>query len=459
MTPAELQAALSDLVERGLLHRAEREGRFDLHPIVRRYAYDFLGREEREAAHRGLRDYFAAVPAPEKVKSLEDLVPVIELYHHMVRAGEYDAGFELFGDRLDTAIYYQLGASELCIEPLRALFPDSEESPPRLREERDQSWTLNELANSYSLSGQPRRAVALFERANEIHDRKGDKGNLAIGLGNLAYMAQLPTGALRNAEASLRRRIELAREVKDERVEASGHCELGRLLVYSGRWKPAESELRVALEIFEKRSAIQPQGVVWAYRALLRLQVHRAGASQRPKKRSSAARQASDAARRALELAEETARSRYPHARDFVRTYWLLGATDREAGDPIAAERRLAEALTRCRRINMVDHEADILIDLARLRALTDEPEEERRLAEEALTITNRCGYVLQEADAHLVLSRLDLAEGKREAALEHAREARRLARCDGPPDYTYKVAWDEAGVLLAELGVEVVEE
>jgi hypothetical protein len=27
-----------------------------------------------------------------------------------------------------------------------------------------------------------------------------------------------------------------------------------------------------------------------------------------------------------------------------------------------------------------------------------------------------------------------------------------RLATCDGPPDYTYKVAYEEAGALLEEL-------
>ncbi|MBM2851249.1 MAG: hypothetical protein HW418_4191, partial [Anaerolineales bacterium] len=42
---------------------------------------------------------------------------------------------------------------------------------------------------------------------------------------------------------------------------------------------------------------------------------------------------------------------------------------------------------------------------------------------------------------------------------LQHAREARRLATCDGAsqgdePDYTYKVAYDEAGALLVQLGV-----
>ena len=54
--------------------------------------------------------------------------------------------------------------------------------------------------------------------------------------------------------------------------------------------------------------------------------------------------------------------------------------------------------------------------------------------------------------DAHLELAKLALARGDKSTALEHAQEARRLATCDGPPDYTYEAAYDEAGALLAEL-------
>jgi len=95
---------------------------------------------------------------------------------------------------------------------------------------------------------------------------------------------------------------------------------------------------------------------------------------------------------------------------------------------------------------------ADILIDLARLRAATGAPDEARRLAEEALLITERSGYVLQGADAHLELAKLALARGDKATALDHAKEARRLATCDGPPDYTYQAAYDEAGALVGEL-------
>ena len=132
---------------RGLLHHDTQEGRFDLHPIVRRYAYDRLAAPDRAATHTRLRDYFAAVPKPDKVTRLEDLAPVIELYHHTVRAGQLDEAAQLFRDRLVAPLYFQFGAYQLIIELLRALFPDGEDRPPRLKDQGDQAWTLNALAN------------------------------------------------------------------------------------------------------------------------------------------------------------------------------------------------------------------------------------------------------------------------------------------------------------------------
>ncbi len=61
--------------------------------------------------------------------------------------------------------------------------------------------------------------------------------------------------------------------------------------------------------------------------------------------------------------------------------------------------------------------------------------------------------FILQGADVHLFLAEVALAQGDAEQASVHARQARALATCDGPPDYTYKVAYEEAGALLGELG------
>lgn len=450
---ATLDRDLRELVVRGLLHHDMKERRFDLHPIVRHYAYDRLGAPDRAVTHTRLRDYFAAVPEVEKVTRLEDLAPVIELYHHTVRVGQFDEARTLFRDRLTRQLYYQLGAYPLIIDLLRALFPDGEDRPPRLKDESDQAWTLNELANAYGLGGQPRHAVPLFELVNRICEKQDDKSNLAIGLGNAAYAAQLPIGALRAAEINLRRSIALCREIEDEFWEATGHQELGQLLACRSADAESETELATALTMVEKQNHVQSQGVMWADRALRELRRLRIAVnlkSEIPDLKSSLA-----AARRALELADETAndsRFVYP-VRDYVRAYWLLGAANCVAGQDDEAEHHLHEALQRCRRINMVDHEADILIDLARLRAATGEADEAQRLAEEARVIAERSGYVLQGADAHLELAKLALAGGDKALAKEHATEARNLATCDGPPDYTYKAAYDEAGALLEQLG------
>ncbi|MBI4659657.1 MAG: toll/interleukin-1 receptor domain-containing protein [Verrucomicrobia bacterium] len=404
---ANLDTDLRDLVARGLLHHDTKEARFDLHPIVRRYAYDRLAAPDRAAAHVRLRDYFAAVPRPDKVKSLEDLAPVIELYHHTVRAGQFDEAWTLFRDRIWQTLYYQLGGYLVQIDLLRALFPGGEQPLPRLEDESDQAHALNELANAYSLSGQPRRAVPLYEQSNAIRERHGDKRNLAIGLGAVAYAACMPIGALRDAEANLRRRFALSREIKDEWHEAIGHQELGRLLAYRGVYHKSEMELATALKIKVWRENLQGHGVNSAHRALRELLTLR----EMELRQSQIANRklAIPLARRALELADEDARTDRPNARDYIRSHWLLGAAHRVAGQHDEAERHLHEALERCRRINMVDHEANILIDLARLRAVTGAPDEARRLAEEALLITERSGYVLQGADAHLELSKLAL--------------------------------------------------
>jgi tetratricopeptide (TPR) repeat protein len=442
-----LDGSLQDLVARGLLHHDTKEGRFDLHPIVRRYAYDRLAAPDRAAAHVCLRDYFAAVPKPDKVTCLEDLIPVIELYHHTVRSGQLDEAGTLFRDRLHSTGYYQLGAYQLCIDLLGALFPDGEDHPPRLKDKKHQSWTLTALANSYSLSGQPRHTVPLFERSTAIDEKLGDKLNITIGLGNLSNN-QLAIGALRDAEANLRRCIALSREINKEFNEAIRHQDWGRLLAYRGAYTESETEQGTALKMFEKQMYVQSQGIVWTYRAQSKLLRLRSNPGTERRTLQSALK----SARHALELADETARTIYPVERDYVLAHWLLGAAHRVAGQTSDAEHHLHEALERCRRINLVESEADILIDLARLRAATGAPDEARRLAEEALIITERSGYVLQGADAHLELAKLALARGDKAIAKEHAQQARDLATCDGPPDYTYQAAYDEAGALLDEL-------
>jgi len=446
-----LQTTLRDLIARGLV---QQEGsQFDLHPIVRRYAYDHMTDQARSSTHSQLRDYFAAVPVTDKVTTLGDLAPTIELYHHMVCAGQYDEAKKLFENRLHNTIYYQLGAYQLHIDLLRALFPQGEAHPPQICKEGDQEWALTALACSYSLSGQPVKAIPLFEQGIAICEKANDKENLAVGLSNLAD-DQSKVGALQVAKANLARSVVLCQEIEHDRKQAVGHQVLGRTYAYQGDWTEATAAFNRALELFEKGNYIQYQSVTWASRALQALLALRdrenaaTGQDEQVKIEAALA-----AGRRSLELADEFARNRYSRQRDYVRAHWLLGAALRLKIHLPDSEHHLTIALRRCRAINAVYHEADILLDLARLRCDQGNAAEAHRLAQEALTITNRSGYVLQGADCNLFLAEQALAEGHRRQALEYARTARKFATCDGG-EYTYKVAYDEAGALLAKLGV-----
>lgn len=411
---------------------------YDLHPIVRRYAYERLA--DRAGVHTQLVIYFQAVPVLEKVRTLADLAPTIELYHHLARAGRFDEAFTLYRDRLSNPLYFQLGAYQQDIELMRALFPDGEDQPPRLSDEANQAWTLNSLANSYSLSGRPAMVVLLYEQAVTNRDKAGDKKNLSIYLGNLAQV-QLSIGALKAAEANLRRSIDLCREIEDRFWEAVGHQELGRLLAYHGDWAWSVEELTLSTSYWEETGDYQGLCIDSAYRALAALLQGEADA-------------AGEAARETLRLADETARTRYPSERDYVRAYWLLGWAALAQDDLAQAQAHLDEALRRCRAINLVEFEPSILLAQARLSHKRAEVEEAKALAEGAWQIAERAGYRLDLAEIHNLLAHLVLAAGKRVEARQQAQQARDYAWCDGPP-HAYQVALDEAERLLRELGVE----
>jgi len=251
----QFDAALDELLDRGLLFFDRERGRYDLHPIVRGYAYDRLA--DKEGTHTRLRDYFAAMPTPEKMESLDDLVPVIELYHHTVRAGRYDGACDLLSERLiPNPLYFLFGAYQIAVELLRALFPDGEDRLPRLNREDAQAWTLNALANSHGLSGLSRRAVPLLEMQIGIREKQGIKASVAIGLGNLAD-DQLKLGELAAAEQSLRRQIELGQDTEDGTIETSGHRELGRLLAYQGAFSDSEKREPFVIQILPQECQIE----------------------------------------------------------------------------------------------------------------------------------------------------------------------------------------------------------
>ena len=119
---SQVRDALKSLVRQRILMLSG--DTYDFHPIVRKFFYERLG--DKGNIHGKLVDYFSKFPEPQQIERIEDLNPVIELYHHLIRAEKYDEAGRLFYNRLEELTYYRFGAYRLMIQLLSGLFESGE---------------------------------------------------------------------------------------------------------------------------------------------------------------------------------------------------------------------------------------------------------------------------------------------------------------------------------------------
>jgi tetratricopeptide (TPR) repeat protein len=446
-TDGSLKGAMSMLVVRGLVTFDARRDRYDLHPVVRQHAYARL--PGRARVHDRLAGFYAQVRLPVQITRIDELQPGIEQYHHLVGARRYDEAYSLLSGRLATALRDRFADQQMLSQILQGLFGSADGTKPHLANRSDQAWAVGELARAYSYSGETRRAAALCEANLSSFESKSQEESLTFVLGVLAGV-QSRLGRLEAAEASLRRLVELTGRLGREPEQAIARNRLGLLLAHRAAFDEAGKELDAAFETMKQTSDRQIPGVCFSYytqRALLMGEPE----------------EALDAARKSRAFVEESARRTEPDDHDFVRSGWLMGAallasvaaghgeTEPQLDD---AERYLADALSRCRRGDLVGFEPDLFLTWARWQRAKGTMDEAARHARNALAVAERCEYRLKLAEIHNFLARLALDASDKTAAREHARLARDCARCDGEP-YCYKPALDESGAITAQLGAK----
>jgi tetratricopeptide (TPR) repeat protein len=452
-----LWQVMQELRNLGFLLNHEKDDHFDFHPIMRSFLYNQL--TNRTEAHIQAAQYFQALPKVEKIVSLEDLAPVIELYHHLVKAKKFDEAFCIFYERINKPTYYQLSAYYLINDLLKEFFPDGEKVLPPLKGKKDQAEILNDLAATYSLSGLPDKALLLFRQSVEILEKIDKKEYLAIALGNVAK-DQFRIGKLSASIVYFRKENLIGQKIGNNKEIADSYRDLGRVLLYQGKTKIAKSllffngesfyaedELKKAIKIFKRENNIEGLALASAYCSLFDLTQAQLtillseGRNQSTYHIHRAMRQAL----KFLKYAEEKLKTKYPFTRDFVHFYWLLGESliqctllhgavriksfeipfydeffqqkkesiaVKSSNKLEAAERCINESLCRCRSVNLVELEPDILVTHARLEwaKISSQSEEMRsdslpsieKTLEEAQEIAQRAGYRLKLADLHL---------------------------------------------------------
>jgi tetratricopeptide (TPR) repeat protein len=431
----DLDRALTELEDRGLIGWDRAANRYDAHPIVRGVVWQLVDAKDQRAVYAALEAHFEpmAVRDAEEVETLADLTPAIERYHTLVGLGRYEDAFVLFRDRLGDATLYRLAAHRERIAWLERLFPHGVTELPSLSSDYDRSYALAVLAMSYNLFGQPSRAVPLYRKAIELDEQAHDERNLRADFSNLG-LTLVETGDLFEGECSLRRALILSRSLNDRSKEAVSLQELGLAFTLRGTPSHGRIALNRSVRIFKSESALQSECVVGAYLAEFRL-------------RLGDLTKASDCADRAWQLA---AHQRYE--RDFIRAALRQGEVALALADFGRAGERIHHALTRARTVNMVDFELPALITIARLELAQGRRTEAKARLDDVWEAAERGPYPLHQADAFNVLADIALAEGDRPAAIDAATKAYRAAWCDGPP-YAYHWGLVKAKAHLAALG------
>ena len=436
----ELDAVLTDLEDRGLIGWDKRANRYDLHPIVRGVVWGALTDDTRRDVYITLHIHFDSLPIIddwEKINSLEDLTPVIELYNTLIGLGRYEDAGRLFRDRINDATHFRLSVSRQRAELLEMLFPDGLDRLPCLSERDDQGYTVNTLALAYKLSGDPSRAAPLFRRANTIASEIKDDTNLGITLNNLASVLRL-LGLLRESEVAARHALVIIREQNDSFEEGISLYWLGLTLVTRGVVRDSELSLQRSLQILTRFSSYN--GIPLSYLAECAIWLGQYAI-------------ANGLANRAWDSATQFGR----YERGFIIAARLQGAAALGLDDFAKADERLHHALARARAVNDVEDELPALITLSELQRKQGDLKAARELLDEVWEPAARGPYPLIHADACNVLAQIERDEGNYTAAVEAATKAYRLAWCDGPP-FTYHWGLVAARKHLQELGASEPE-
>jgi tetratricopeptide (TPR) repeat protein len=428
-----LDAALTELEDRGFVGWDKAANRYDLHPIVRSVVWTLLDPSAKRGLYLDLNAYFQALPAPQNwrtVKSVDDLTGGIELFNSLVGLLRYEEAYELFNGKLEAALLTKLNAGEVAIELLEQLSPVLTDMSVWKRGNRLKSLALFALALAHDISGQPAKASSYYDLASKTAEESEDRWQVTNCLSNLA-LALWPCGKLHAAERAARRAL----KIRENSFPRTYNLRvLGIILAICGENLTSERLLQSAQRRHRFNKDTRSEGA--ASSLLAQNHLWRGQAAE------------------ALRLAEDAWRLAQfqKRERDLIRAARIKGSAELHLGDFSSAEHSLKYALNRARSVGFVQEELPALTALVELELRRNQYETALGLLDQIWSPAERGPYPLWHADARNVLAQLERDLGHRDAAMKAAIEAYRLAWCDGPP-YAYAPALARARQHLQELG------
>lgn len=244
-TRGNFHSVLAELENRGLLQWDRINNLYDLHPVVRRYAFEALTTEDQKGAFDRIRDYFAA-QIPENLEDIHDISQLnqsLEIYHALIGAGRLDDAAAFYEERLGSVLKDNLATYHPIIELLTPLFVDGLDALPRVTDLRLKSACLNDLASVLKYIGQNERALNLKGVMLKLDLEREDFSDLGVSL--LNYGLSLSDDAqLARAHHEFSLALELAEAVGDDNGLAMAHLRLFESYIDMGDWASAEAHYK-----------------------------------------------------------------------------------------------------------------------------------------------------------------------------------------------------------------------
>lgn len=240
----QFDALLQDLEERGLIWWDSENLQYDLHPVVRGYAFGQLGVEDRSPTYDRIYNFFEAQERGKyeiRFTSYASMQNLIAMYNALIGAGKFDEAADLFIARMRFSLVEEgLGMYHKAYELLLPLFPNGLSEMPAVSTTRLQGFVLNQMGLTLYYMDRDEEALPL--RAAEL------KNDLVVD--NTKDMMT----TLRNYEVSLRYvnrlahalrcsryALTLAELTENENEIAYGHYYLMSIYLDFGRGDEAQS--------------------------------------------------------------------------------------------------------------------------------------------------------------------------------------------------------------------------
>jgi len=372
---------------------------------------------------------------------LEEINNEIKQFQNLAESRSFDQAVEFFRQNLEKPTLFGLETSLIRAKLLKQI--EVEE----LTNIHDRCFVLYSLALTLNLTGgYPNQAIPLYEKHNVLAEKINDQKSLSQSLGHHAK-ALRQVGRFYESEQIARKGLRIIRQRKDFLREAVNLYWLGMGLAHRGESIFSEIALQRSLRIFEENFHSQAESVVHTFSAQRAIWLGNYQAA------ISSANKAIEVAKK-LTLDEEH--------QDLHGAVKILTAGLRIKGEALIfsgayaeSEELLQSALSFSRTIEFVEEELPALRALA-LKALNENNlESARDYLRQTWALSERGQFLLYNADSLNILSRLELADGQPDKAVETAQKAFKLSICDGIP-YSYWRGLIDSQKMLHQLQIAI---